>query len=321
LIPLPNHPVIHLTIRNHFGSVEHYYHFLLGFMVPLVNWYTTHDGAAYPKILIRSCAILDSLILELAIPNLVVLDKEEHRSLVAQTSWEHHPLKHIHLDGYDNEILFDRAIFTHVARDIKQRLGISDAVQHTELQRESPTIVVIGRKQTDPYYLSAQSEIHSSGSMRRSIPNLTEIVEVLQPLGEVHQIYLEGLPFKEQIRWFMRADMIVAQHGAALGSLIFCREGTAIVEILPPNKANFLRLIKNIVRALLGMNSHRGIKVYKTLFGSLSRTMHLHYDSILQKSDHSPVPAEKVFQVVRRAASLVPASLHKAQSFRPARLG
>lgn len=296
--------VIHLTIQNHHGSIEHYYHFLLGFLVPLVNWYNTHDGAAYPVILIRSCAVLDPLIHELAIPNLVILNKEVHRSLIDQPNWDGRPMQHVHLEGYDEELFFDAEIFKKAAQDIKKRLGIFDSLQSVDTSTNLPTIALIGRKPTDPFYVSANSEVHSSGSMRRSIPNLTEIAEALHPLGELHLIYLEDHTFKEQILWFMCADVIIAQHGAALASLIFCREGTAIVEILPPNKVNLLRFLKNIVRALLGMNPHRGWKVYKTLFYSLARTLHLRYYYILQKDHHSPVPAIKVLKVVRKAVQL-----------------
>ncbi len=298
------HAVIHLTIRNHFGSVEHYYHFLLGFLVPLVNWYNTHDGSAYPAILVRSCAVLDPLIHELGLPNLMVLDKEVHRSLVDQPNWDGRPLQHLHLEGYDNELLFASEIFVNAAQYIKKRLGIPDSLPQTAARHDSPAIVVIGRKPPDPFYLTAKSEKHNAGSMRRSIPNLSEIASELGQLGQVHLIYLEEYPFKEQIQWFMRADVIVAQHGAALASLIFCRAGTAIVEILPPDKVNRIRILKNIVRALLGKNTHKGWKVYKTLFYSLARTLNLRYYYILQKDDHSPVSAKKVFKIVKKAVFL-----------------
>jgi hypothetical protein len=295
--------VIHLTIKNHHGSVEHYYHFLLGFLVPLVNWYNTHDGAAYPKILIRSCAVLDPLIHDLAIPNLVVLDKEVHRSLAAQTNWDRQPLRHIHLEGYDDELLFDANLFRNAALDIQKRLGITDLLHPFGTSGDTPTIAIIGRRPPHPYYLSSDAEIASAGSMRRSVPNLDEIAEALQPIGDVHLIYLEALPFKEQILWFMRADVIVAQHGAALASLIFCRKGTMVIEILPPETSplTIVRLLKNSIRMFLGMNIHKSLKVYKTLFQTLSETLGLPYYFILQKNNHSPVSSKKVHHVVIEA--------------------
>jgi hypothetical protein len=240
----------------------------------------------------------------MGLPNLVVLDKEVHRSLVDEPNWDGRPMQHVYLEGYDAKLFFDAEIFKKAAQDIKKRLGILDSLQSFDTSTNLPTIALIGRKPTDPFYVSANSEKHSSGSMRRSIPNLTEIAEALHPLGDLHLIYLEDHTFKEQILWFMRADVIIAQHGAALASLIFCREGTAIVEILPPNKVNLLRFLNNIVQALLGMNPHRGWKVYKTLFFCLSRTLRLRYYYILQKDHHSPVPAIKVLKVVRKAVQL-----------------
>ena len=42
----------------------------------------------------------------------------------------------------------------------------------------------------------------------------------------------------EQVELFVYADVVVAPHGAGLTNLLFCREGTRIVEIFPPTYIN-----------------------------------------------------------------------------------
>jgi capsular polysaccharide biosynthesis protein len=42
---------------------------------------------------------------------------------------------------------------------------------------------------------------------------------------------LSGLSFEEQVRLFNNAEVIVSPHGAGLANLVFCKEGTKIIEI------------------------------------------------------------------------------------------
>ncbi len=48
---------------------------------------------------------------------------------------------------------------------------------------------------------------------------------------EIDIVELESLSIIEQIRLFDGAELIVAAHGAGLSNLMFCRSGTAVVEI------------------------------------------------------------------------------------------
>ena len=46
-------------------------------------------------------------------------------------------------------------------------------------------------------------------------------------------IILEDLSFSDQITYFNNAKFIIAQHGAGLFNLVFCKENTSILEIEP----------------------------------------------------------------------------------------
>jgi hypothetical protein len=65
---------IRIESRNNIGSVEYYYHFFYGYLVPLVNWYSNSNGGIYAKIYIRSCALLNKIVVELGYENIVILD-------------------------------------------------------------------------------------------------------------------------------------------------------------------------------------------------------------------------------------------------------
>lgn len=71
------------------------------------------------------------------------------------------------------------------------------------------------------------------GKERREIANLIEVEEnLLKNLGKsYHAVVLEELPFKEQVRLFKEADVIILAHGAAMSNLFFSSLGTLVIEI------------------------------------------------------------------------------------------
>ena len=62
--------------------------------------------------------------------------------------------------------------------------------------------------------------------------NNEEVINLLKKKG--YQIIRpENLSFKEQIDLFSNAKTIIGAHGAALTNIVFCREKTNIIEIIP----------------------------------------------------------------------------------------
>jgi capsular polysaccharide biosynthesis protein len=75
------------------------------------------------------------------------------------------------------------------------------------------------------------------------------------------------MPLTQQIRTFRSADLIVAQHGAALTNMVWCTPATSIIEISPNDKD----------------------------FSDLAAAFGLRYNRIKQQGEHSPVePADVV---------------------------
>ena len=66
--------------------------------------------------------------------------------------------------------------------------------------------------------------------------NLIEEDSLVKELSKIGftVVHLEHMHWSEQIKIFSSASFIVAPHGAGLSNLIFCKEGTKVVEIFNP---------------------------------------------------------------------------------------
>jgi capsular polysaccharide biosynthesis protein len=71
----------------------------------------------------------------------------------------------------------------------------------------------------------------------RGILNMHILKDALEKRGWI-AIDLETVPFAGQIALFANADCIVAEHGAALTNLVWCRPGSKVLELCPANFLN-----------------------------------------------------------------------------------
>lgn len=72
---------------------------------------------------------------------------------------------------------------------------------------------------------------------RRRIINESEIRDALNEKGFT-EVQCEGMTFNDQKSLFGNAEIIVAAHGASLTNIIWCKEGTKIIDILPDTKSD-----------------------------------------------------------------------------------
>ena len=73
-----------------------------------------------------------------------------------------------------------------------------------------------------------------SAQYGRELSNEDEILRFLEPLG-FEFVLPERLQFAEQVELFQQAEAIVAPHGAGLANIVFCRPGTVVIELFPPD--------------------------------------------------------------------------------------
>lgn len=83
----------------------------------------------------------------------------------------------------------------------------------------------------DRIYISRQR------SKYRKFINEAEVNALLSSLG-FREVFLEELPFLDQLSLFASASVVVAGHGAGLTNLVFAKPGTKVVEIFSPNYVN-----------------------------------------------------------------------------------
>jgi capsular polysaccharide biosynthesis protein len=66
---------------------------------------------------------------------------------------------------------------------------------------------------------------------------------------------LEGMSLGSQLAFFETADIIIAQHGAALVNLIWSRAGIDVIEILPRDSLAGQHCLRSLAHCL-GQNHH-----------------------------------------------------------------
>lgn len=233
---------------------QHYYHFLLGVLLPLINWHKNHNESA----VIESCKIFDKYIHALQIPNLTIVEDIDNPTKIIR--------------GYDYPPEYDVASIKSASN------WLIDRVQPIP----STKFLLINRTTNDFYksseYLPVVAGNTKNGSERRSIPNFEEICNRLN----TESVELENYDLFSQVALFNSADIIIAQHGAALSNLAFCKPETVVIEI---------------------SSDFRDKKEYQGKhFSNLSHAMGLmKHIRIKQDSEHSPINIDSVMDAVKYA--------------------
>lgn len=255
-----------LMIENRRGSVEHYYHFLLGFLVPLVKYFTTRrlSGDSGGLLQIRDCGPMNRHLRALPIPL-----KIAHAN----------PVKAAH-DGVTAKRLlgFDQKRFYSYAEFVRFRNFILSAAGPEPHAGSSTEAILVEREPPDPHYLSEHTEVKSSGSSRRAIANHTEVYSALKQANpSLRNVRLAGMELYAQCRLFNTANLVIAQHGAALANILFMKEGSVVVEIV-----------------------HRPAK--KSVYRKLAATMKLRYFSFRVDSPFPQVDCARLVELVNQIA-------------------
>lgn len=101
-------------------------------------------------------------------------------------------------------------------------------------------------------------------SSRRRIINQNEIDAFFVRSG-FEILNLEKMTVRDQIKAFHEASIIVSTHGAGLTNLIFCQQGTKVIEIFPTD--------------VFGYQFPKGHEVH--LYARISKLLNLDYDLVL----------------------------------------
>lgn len=282
-------PPLLLLPSERSGSHQHYYHLLLGNLVPLFalprrereayRWQFCDPGP------LRS--ILSELGIE-CIPTEELVRRA--RWLRRWWQWRTSPLhagryqhlptdrllrlrggKAVRLEGCDGLQPGDRErILTGAAAIQRELIGAENT------DRPEPWVLVVDRAPPDEFYLTSALR-RGAGTTRRSIPNLPAIASELAAHTRipVRLERLEGTSLAHQVALFRGATVVVAQHGAALANLVWVPATTAVLEVVPVGTGN-----------------------RTDYFDRLCQLLGLKRSAIAQDGPHAPVSPDAVIQTV-----------------------
>lgn len=283
----------HVTVIHGPGSVEHFYHFLLGFFVPIVYHLSVElANEQINRLIIRSCGPLDALIRELGDGRIEIIDKDRHRRMVENAQHRSSSfaqvltttaasVQFVTIHGSDYPIAYNKRKFEAVREVLLSIDAFRREIQ--EVTHQWPPgdvrILLIQRGPSPAFYATERSEVTGSGQQRRSVANHEVLYRMLR---QVHpgclNVMAENLTLARQLALFWLADIIVAQHGAALANIIWARPRTSVIEIFP--------------------STLRQDQKDNDFFFNLSRCMGLRYRRVHQDHDHSDVDVERIRGVI-----------------------
>jgi len=253
-----------LLVPNHWsGSVQEYYHFILGYLGPILVWQKSHPRR---EIAIRDCGPMQPWIDLLLDPDMV----QQHNPgamlhLVAQGQ---HPT--VFLTGFDNPDHFDRNKLSEFREIVLS--------QFVELQKTPLGTTVIDRSVSGEFNHSTAAEIPASGSAVRSTPNLASAVSVFESEDNFALVDSSLLTPAEQLAIFANTRILVGQHGAGLTNMLWMPPGGTVIEILPPLEP-----------------------WVSPIFERLSSTLGHKHIAIPQLGNHSNIDAPALTQIIRSA--------------------
>jgi hypothetical protein len=223
-----------LVVPAHLGgSVQHFYHFLFGYMLPFVEH--CHPLRGSHRFMLRDCGPMNGLLRQLSGFTLDLVGLKLVLSSVIGANPSDGAIARLIAPGFDHPDAYRRDRFARIRRSVQMLYGdrISGSAARWPQASAERLILVIERAPPDPFYDSDLSENPGAGASRRSVPNLEEVAAAVARQGDVLMIRLEDCDLFEQLYLFSRAWRVVGQHGAGLAHMLWAPPGAALVEILP----------------------------------------------------------------------------------------
>lgn len=280
------------------GRAGHYYHYMLGYLMPVV---LCPDRKAGHTSLV-SVGLLDRITREVLgndvnivpEPKLTQTRYPELRNRLSKifgksgvrqslpgtiVKWamRHALRKHNHdclevLSSFDSPLRYRRNQISRFRDYVEARLA--DRIETKCLSQPDVDVLIIERAHPNKHYADVG---RTSGSQRRSVPNIGCLVDLLRTQRRTELLNLENTDLASQIAAFRNARAVVAQHGAALTNIIWMRPGSLVIEIIPPDKVPD--------------------SADKEYFSRLAEEMAVRHHYVFQEHDHADLTPSQMHQI------------------------
>lgn len=274
-------PRLLLVPANLGGSVQHFYHFLFGYMLPFIEH--CHALRHGHRFVLRDCGPMNRLLEQLDGFRIGLTSPHMVLSAVISANVSDGRLARLVAPGFDHPEAYRRDRFLRVRETMQVLYGdrIAAAAARWPAAASDRMVLLVDRAPSPAFYQTGASEVRGSGASRRSVRNMDEVREALTATGDLVTVRLEDCDLFEQILLFSRAWRVVGQHGAGLAHMIWSRPGAGLVEVLPnPRKLPVPRI------------PHSGY------FAGICRTLGLGWKPAIQAHDHAAIPPAAVLEAL-----------------------
>lgn len=278
--------------------VGHYYHYLFGYLMPIV----LHFPSRTEQIGVLSVGHLDHVTTDVFGDDIRILplSTSDQRKIISSRkkisktlrflpfkkpirkilvkSFLHSLLKDydingvIILDSYDNPLLYQTCRLKNFRSLVLDCL--SSKLDQLKQGHSGNNVVLIERGEPGEQYLALGQ---TAGKQRRSIPNIKCLCNQLSKCCNVGKYKLEEMTFPAQVALFSEADVIVAQHGAALSNIVWMRPDSLVLEVIPAQQAQG--------------------KSQSEFFSSLAAAMGVQHRYIFQHDNHASLTKDQMAEI------------------------
>lgn len=270
-------PPLLVVPANRGGSVEHFYHFLFGYLLPFIE--ACHPLRDTRRFLLRDCGPMNRLMDEMAGFEIRRWPAGMVLAAVVGSNPSLAAVARLVPPGFDVPQAYDAARLRGLRRLVTALFAAALAAADARhpAAADDRLVLLVDRAPPDPFYASGRAEAPGAGAQRRSIPNMAELQAVLAVRHRTLLVRLEELPFFDQVLLFSRAWRVVGQHGAGLAHMIWAREDAGLVEAVPTRPGVPIDQVAHVEH-----------------FRGLCRTLGLGWRGVPQHGDHARVEPGRV---------------------------
>jgi hypothetical protein len=211
----------YLKPRKAPGSVEHFYHFVLEYLLPLFELELT-KGVTGKGFIVRDCGPMNVWFDFAFGPDAFsTVSRESFSHLSSRRLWD----KQIELDTFANRngLTVDATRFKEVLAAFREKF-VPTVI--------SPdTVTVLDRRTPPSFYLDGRAEKPGGGSTRRSISNLDQLSHKISETMNVSLVDLGEMSPASQLKVISNTRVLVGQHGAGLVHSLFMNDDASVVEM------------------------------------------------------------------------------------------